>query len=106
MLIGPVPPNLFDVPRQLQRLARQGKLSEAIGRDRRDIAAAEARIGEVAARWQGHGLEYINPAETLCATGRCILLHDGHPLYFDSHHPSVAGAAQILAPLSRDHASR
>ncbi len=106
VLIGPVPPNLFDVPRQLQRLARQGKLSEAIGRDRRDIAAAEARIGEVAARWQGHGLEYINPAETLCATGRCILLHDGHPLYFDSHHPSVAGASLILAPLSREHASR
>jgi peptidoglycan/LPS O-acetylase OafA/YrhL len=96
VLIGAVPPNKFDVPRHLARLAWLGRLDSAIGRDRLDMAATDARIGAVAAQWQGHGLTYIDPVDTLCGPEHCAILDHGVPLYFDHHHPSVAGASLIL----------
>ncbi|WP_226948677.1 SGNH hydrolase domain-containing protein [Rhizorhabdus wittichii] len=42
-------------------------------------------------------MTYIDPVAALCDGGRCLLLHDGQPLYFDSHHPSLAGIRFILA---------
>jgi peptidoglycan/LPS O-acetylase OafA/YrhL len=96
VLIGPVPPNRFDVPRHLARLAAEGRLAEATGRARADIAPVEHRIGEVAARWEPKGLRYINPIDTLCDAQNCAIVRGGVPLYYDYHHPSVAGASLIL----------
>jgi hypothetical protein len=96
VLIGPVPPNKFDVPRHLARLARFGSLDTAIGRDRADLQAVETRINAVAARWAPHGLTYIDPIARLCDAQSCAILRDGVPLYYDHHHPSVAGASLIL----------
>lgn len=101
VLIGAVPPNRFDVPRHLAHLARAGMLAEARGSDRSEIAVTDARLRAIAQRWQGRGLTYIEPSAALCATGTCEIVHAGAPLYFDSHHLSVAGARRVLAPLER-----
>lgn len=101
VLIGAVPPNKFDVPRHLARLARDGRLDTATGRDRADLAAVEQRIDAVAARWEPEGLTYINPIARLCDARSCAIVRDGTPLYYDYHHPSVAGAAVILGESPR-----
>jgi len=101
VLIGAVPPNRFDVPRRLAHLARTGTLAEARGADRAEVAATDARLRAIAARWQGRGLTYVEPSATLCGTSICEIVHDGTPLYFDAHHLSVAGARRVLAPLER-----
>ncbi len=33
----------------------------------------------------------------LCDARRCAIAHDGKPLYFDSHHLSMAGARMVIA---------
>ncbi|WP_294054009.1 acyltransferase family protein [Sphingomonas sp.] len=96
VLIGPVPPNQWDVPRHLARLASLGRLDGATGRNRADITPAEERIARVANHWRARGLSYIDPAAVLCDARSCAVLHRGVPLYFDHHHPSVAGASLIL----------
>jgi peptidoglycan/LPS O-acetylase OafA/YrhL len=99
VLIGAVPPNPFDVPRRLARLARDGALDAAGGVSRTDIASADVRLRAIAARWQGRGLSYVEPSAILCGAGRCEIVHDGSPLYFDAHHLTVAGARRVIQPL-------
>jgi peptidoglycan/LPS O-acetylase OafA/YrhL len=96
VLIGPVPANRIDVPEHLARLARAGQLDQAVGRDRAAVAPVERQLARVAARWQPRGLVYVDPAALLCDRDRCAIVKDGRPLYFDYHHPSVAGAALIV----------
>ena len=41
------------------------------------------------------GVETLRPDETLCGDGRCRVTRDGRPLYFDTHHLTRTGAAQL-----------
>ena len=101
VLIGPVPFAPFDVPRRLAHLAQIGRLDQARGVARNETLAAADHIRAVADRWRASGLIYIDPAAAYCAAPRCAIVHDGAPLYFDSHHPSLAGARLVLAPLAK-----
>lgn len=92
VLIGPVPPQPFDVPRHLAHLARAGHLAEAHGVDRTWVEARTVHLRAQFARWQAKGVRLIDPIAALCANGRCAIEQGGRPLYFDSHHLSVAGA--------------
>jgi len=96
VLIGAVPPQPFDVPRRLAHLARANALDSAQGIERPQV---EARIGNLRAlftRWQARGVTLIDPVSQLCDARFCAIERDGQPLYFDSHHLSVAGARAVL----------
>ena len=95
VLIGPVPPQPFDVPRHLAHLARAGHLAEAHGVDRTWVEARTVHLRALFTRWQAKGVRLIDPIAALCATGRCAIEQAGRPLYFDSHHLSVAGAQLV-----------
>ncbi|WP_311266826.1 acyltransferase family protein [Sphingobium sp. WCS2017Hpa-17] len=95
VLIGPVPPQPFDVPRHLAHLVRAGRLAEAHGVDRAWVEARTRHLRALFTRWQAKGVRMIDPIAALCASGRCAIEQGGRPLYFDSHHLSVAGARLV-----------
>lgn len=100
VLIGPVPPQPFDVPRRLAHLARAGQLAQASGVDRAVIEAKTVHLRALFARWRQQGIRVILPMDTLCPKKSCDIIRDGKPLYFDSHHPSLAAARMIVAQSS------
>ena len=96
ILIGAVPPQPFDVPRHLAHLARADNLAVAQGVDRAAIDARIRKLSTLFAGWQAQGVTLIDPMARLCAAGHCAIIHAGRPLYFDSHHLSVAGARLVI----------
>ncbi|QGP80357.1 acyltransferase family protein [Sphingobium sp. CAP-1] len=96
VLIGPVPPQPFDVPRRLAHLARAGRIDAAQGVARAVIDARTVHLRALFARWQAHDVRLIDPIAALCDARRCAIERDGKPLYFDSHHLSVAGAKRVI----------
>lgn len=97
VLIGAVPPQPFDVPRHLAHLAQSGRLDGATGVERATVEARIAHLSALFARWQRHGVRVIDPMAALCDAHTCAIVRDGKPLYFDSHHLSVAGARAVIA---------
>ncbi|HUD94368.1 acyltransferase family protein [Sphingobium sp.] len=95
-IIGPVPPQPFDVPRRLAHLARAGELAGATGVDRAAIEAHTRHLRASFAGWQARGVTYIDPIKALCGATHCTIERDGKPLYFDTHHLSVAGARLVI----------
>ena len=92
ILIGPVPPQSFEVPR---RLAMRGpKIATA---SRASYLAKTDWLTSKFPEWQQTGVQIINPADQLVQGDTTIIVADGQPLYFDSHHLSVAGAKRVLA---------
>ncbi|WP_031308556.1 acyltransferase family protein [Sphingobium sp. C100] len=96
VLIGPVPPHPFDVPRHLAHLARAGRMDQAQGVSRAWVDARTVHLRALFTRWQVRGVRLIDPVKALCATDRCAIEAEGKPLYFDSHHLSVAGALRVI----------
>ncbi|MDO7834045.1 acyltransferase family protein [Sphingobium sp. HBC34] len=97
VLIGPVPPQPFDVPRRLAHLAQAGRTDAAQGVTRRFVDGRTVHLRALFARWQAHGVRLIDPVAALCDTQSCAIQHDGRPLYFDSHHLGVTGAKLVVA---------
>ncbi|WHO38236.1 acyltransferase family protein [Sphingobium sp. AP49] len=95
-LIGPVPPQPFDVPRHLAHLARRGRLDLAQGVDPATIQARTRNLNALFRRWQARGVHLIDPMTRLCDARQCAIMHAGKPLYFDSHHLSVSGARMVV----------
>lgn len=95
-IIGPVPPQPFDVPRRLAHLAHAGDAAGATGVDRAAIEARTRHLRALFAAWQARGATYIDPIRALCSADHCAIERDGEPLYFDTHHLSVAGARMVI----------
>lgn len=95
-IIGPVPPQPFDVPRRLAHLARAGRLEGATGVERATIEARTVHLRGLFATWRARGVDYIDPIATLCDARQCAIERGGKPLYFDTHHLSVAGARLVI----------
>ncbi|MEJ7934481.1 acyltransferase family protein [Sphingobium sp. AN558] len=100
VLIGPVPPQPFDVPRRLAHLARAGQLSRALGMDRATIEARTVHLRGFINGWRRSGVRVIEPVASLCRKATCDIVREGKPLYFDSHHPSLTAARLIVARAS------
>lgn len=96
VLIGPVPPQPFDVPRHLAHLAQRGDLNDAHGVERRWVEDRTVLLRSSFDRWQRQGVTLIDPIARLCGPQWCTIERNGRPLYFDSHHLSVTGARLIL----------
>ncbi len=96
VLIGPVPPQHVDVPRYLAHAAQRGVLAAVRGVSRPEVDARTTWLTSSYPRWRAQGVTIIEPADTLCDAKDCAIIHDGAPLYFDSHHLSVVGARLVL----------
>ncbi|MEA3389551.1 acyltransferase family protein [Sphingobium sp. CCH11-B1] len=96
-IIGPVPPQPFDVPRRLAHLAQRGQLSEAKGVSRAFVDARTTHLRALFDRLRREGVGIIDPVAALCDRQNCVIQRDGKPLYFDSHHLSVSGAKRVIA---------
>lgn len=101
VLIGPVPPAPFDVPRHLAHLAQFGRLDQDHGVPRDLVRIGNDPFRRIANHWRSRGVAYIDPADAYCGATRCALRQGDTALYFDSHHPSLAGARRIVAPLMK-----
>nr|MBA4771137.1 acyltransferase [Sphingobium sp.] len=96
-IIGPVPPQPFDVPRRLANLAQNGRLSEASGVSRAFVDARTRHLRALFDRFRREGVDIIDPIAALCDARTCAIQRGGKPLYFDSHHLSVSGANAVVA---------
>ncbi len=96
VIIGPVPPQPFDVPRHLAHLVQRSDLHDAHGVDRRSVEARTVLLRGAFDRWQRRGVKLIDPMAELCGPQWCVIERNGRPLYFDSHHLSITGARLVL----------
>jgi peptidoglycan/LPS O-acetylase OafA/YrhL len=96
VIFGPVPPNSFDVPRRLAHLAAQGRIASARGQSRAEMEERTRAVRAVMSKWEQDGVRVIDPIAALCGPEICDIIRSGAPLYFDSHHLSVAGAELVV----------
>lgn len=97
VLIGPVPPQPFDVPRHLAHAAARNALGSAKGASLADYRRETDWMTSHYARWAQQGVTIIDPVKALGDGENSRILVQGKPAYFDSHHLTLAGAAEVLA---------
>jgi peptidoglycan/LPS O-acetylase OafA/YrhL len=97
VVIGPVPPSRFDVPRRLAHLAQRGKLARARGIAVSELDRRTRYLSQAFAAIQARHVPVYFPAAALCSQGRCRIVDGTTPLYFDRHHLSVPGARLVAA---------
>lgn len=97
VLIGPVPPQPFDVPRHLAHLAQAGRLNQAQGVERVWVERRTPHLRALILRWRARDVAIIDTLAALCPARHCLIERGGKPLYFDSHHLSVTGARLVVA---------
>lgn len=95
ILIGAVPPQSFNVPRHLAKLAQAGKPTTEIAVLRPEFPKQTAWLRARYPRWRSLGVTIVEPAEILCKGENCAIARAGQPLYFDAHHLSLSGARLI-----------
>lgn len=95
-IVAPIP----DLPTHVERYTFKGDPNDAsrttgvTTRFHRDRNAFIRPALERLAR--APGVEVIDPADTVCAGGRCASLIDGASMYFDDNHFSVEGARRFI----------
>jgi peptidoglycan/LPS O-acetylase OafA/YrhL len=96
VVIGPVPPQAWNVPRHLAHAAAFGQTIAIPGTAAADYARDTGWLTRAYPRWQAGGIGVIDPARALIAGSHSRIVAEGIPLYFDSHHLSLAGARAVL----------
>lgn len=94
VLFGPIPTQGIPVPRLL---ALGG--ADVPTRPLEDFVAGTQWFTRRFPEWRERGATIIEPAKRLGQDGRTIVVAGGTPLYYDSHHLSLAGARYVLAAL-------
>lgn len=95
VIVAPVPEPGIDVPEVMALAAAYGSHAH-LGPSLSDYRARNAFVlRDLANLHETYGVTIVDPASVLCATGRCALMRDGKPLYFDHHHMSAYGALQL-----------
>jgi hypothetical protein len=97
VLIGPVPGQPFNVPRHLALAAARGNQEGVMGTPAAHYRHAIAWFDAGLPAWRALGAEVLDPARTLIDGANLRIVAGGEPLYFDSHHLSLAGARLVLA---------
>jgi peptidoglycan/LPS O-acetylase OafA/YrhL len=96
VLIGPVPGQPFNVPRHLALAAARGDLADVRGGATADYRRDVAWFDRALPAWHALGAESLDPTRALIDGDHLRIVADGSPLYFDSHHLSLAGARLVL----------
>jgi peptidoglycan/LPS O-acetylase OafA/YrhL len=98
-LVTPVPEYAFPVPAALSELVRRGQPLDDFGQHRADYQATHAdelqMLQQLARR---PGVQLLDVAAGLCATGRCAVADAQGAYYFDKHHLSLLGARRLASP--------
>ena len=95
VLIGAVARQSFDVPRALSRHAAFGANvppARSLAQHRADTAWLTDRYDA----WRAGGVRIVEPERALFDRGVPRIAADSVPLYFDSHHLTLAGARRVL----------
>lgn len=97
VLFGPIPSQVSPVPRLL---AFQGADAPTALTD--DVRADALWFSRHYPAWRTRGVTIIEPIERLSHGGRTMIVAGGTPLYYDSHHLSLAGARHVMAVAPAD----
>ncbi|MFA6219715.1 MAG: acyltransferase family protein [Erythrobacter sp.] len=95
VLIGAVPTQPRPVPRALARAAAYDLARPATRTRARHVDTSGWLSGNFA-RWRAQGVRIVDPAEALFEGDRSRIMAGGKPLYYDSHHLTLAGARLVL----------
>ena len=102
ILVYPIPETGYDVPSTLARLAIRGENpADFTTPEAAYIARQRFALKMLDDLGPRRGLHRIYPEQLLYRAGRCITSLDSQPLYFDSHHLSIAGT-RLLVPQIRN----
>ena len=71
----------------------------AVSRAYYEARSADVRQRLIAMAEGQNGVEVIDPLPVFCDDQNCYAKRSGVPLYFDSDHPSLAGAGLVAASL-------
>ena len=105
LVVGPYIYPRIDIPQEASWRAARGAESPALAVKRADhntrFSALEAELQAMAER---NGAQYFGPADAMCGDENCGLVGRDGPLFFDSNHPSVAGARIVAKRIIADGA--
>ncbi len=93
VLIGPIPAQPASVPRELA-LAGDAARTRSASEFDQQVQWFTRNFPD----WRAEGVTIIEPRDHLVVDGQTMIVADNAPLYYDSHHLSLAGARLILAP--------
>ena len=96
VLVGPVPPQAFEVPRRLAHAAAFAGSEPLRGADPAETRRATQWLSAHYAAWRARGVTVLEPLDALGRGQTSLLTLHGDPLYFDSHHLSLTGARLVL----------
>ncbi len=96
VVIGAVPGQPFNVPRRLAQASALGMDGEVQPTSAQGYLARNQWLRSRYDTWRAQGIRIIDPADTLVDADKTRIVASGHPLYFDSHHLSLAGARVVL----------
>lgn len=97
VMIGPVPRQSFDVPRNLAHATARGTLATARGTSLALYRNETEWLTSQYQRWVNRNVAIIDPLAALSEGGHSRLMVGGKPAYFDSHHLSLTGARAVIA---------
>lgn len=101
IVLGPVPIYPADIPGALMRSDRLG-LDLTPRQSLSEHHARPHRLGEeFLAEMHQLGAITISADPALCPSGECLVQIDGHPLYLDDEHLSVAGATLLAKAIDQ-----
>lgn len=97
-IVQPIPDIEKDIPRTLSRELMQGKQPDlAISKASYEAKTAKIRKMIQETAYACHAT-VLDPAQTLCASGRCIATYQSRPIYTDGNHLSEYGN-KLLVPM-------
>jgi peptidoglycan/LPS O-acetylase OafA/YrhL len=100
-IVRQVPAQRGFVPGMLARLAADGQSVDGVGISRAAHETSQRGESMMFSEFDGV-VEFVDPADALCATGVCVCARDGASLYIDDNHLSTHGAnalRSVMAPI-------
>ena len=95
-IVEQVPTQPKEVPAWLATVAKHGGDPTVLGRTASEHRARQRFVaGTFRKLADGRSVRLVDPAEVLCASGRCLTSRDGRSLYIDYRHLSTFGAMQL-----------
>lgn len=96
-IFGPIPSQPFTVPKHLALEAANGNPASSTGLSVAVYQEVNSWFVSRFPEWRKKGVVVIDPLEVLADGPDTRIIADGLPLYFDTHHLSIAGARKVLA---------
>lgn len=96
VLVYPIPIAEISIPHALARRAAAGDDPARFTIDEQSYLAHNTQGLKLLDSLEGANIVRVFPRARLCRDGRCIVYADGAPLYFDTQHLTINGAAYLM----------